>query len=176
MNSWGFSPLIEIRSVNPEDPKSLWDFQQSSACMVAVPSIFTRVSSRSKQWRMWKHRSNLLILQLTLSCWLAWRVSHFPGGILLEGKAGCRLCHWYKSFPASACRDQALQAECSGCIATSLVVRSSQGSHEVWERWRSLKAWSDPWKTGWASAIKSDAQASSSEPHSSGCFWHMPAC
>ena len=28
MNSWGFSPLIEIRSVNPEDPKSLWDFHQ----------------------------------------------------------------------------------------------------------------------------------------------------
>lgn len=42
MNSWGFSPLIEIRSVNPEDPKSLWDFQQSSACIVAVPSILTR--------------------------------------------------------------------------------------------------------------------------------------
>lgn len=176
MNSWGFSPLIEIRSVNPEDLKSLWDFQQSSACVVAVPSIFTLVSSRSTQWRIWKHRSKLLILQLTLSCSLAWGISHFPGGILLEGKAGCHLCRWCKSFPASACRDQALWAECDGCIPTSLVIRSSRWLHKVWEKRRSLKTWSGPWRTGWASSIKSDAEVSSSKPHSSGCSWHMPVC
>ena len=28
MNSWGFPALIEIKNVNPEDTKGLWDFHQ----------------------------------------------------------------------------------------------------------------------------------------------------